>query len=198
MDFEGLQPPSRHGVYIENGADFDANGIPRARARNTDYWGWVGKLLSIQPPASSLVDRDAGARPFFGALGGPVYTGLMSDDMRWEAMRRRERRIAEANNAVPYRPTIAEVVSEVVEAVREAVKPRKPTELQRAKAWLQETLASGPMLATAVEKLAIKAGISKRTLRRAAKSVKVQSRRKGRGPWVWSPLQAESHDGQER
>jgi hypothetical protein len=111
---------------------------------------------------------------------------------------RRDRRIAELNNAVPFKPTLGEVLSEVVEAVREAVKLRKPTELQRAKTWLQETLSGGPMLATAVEKLAIKAGISKRTLRRAAKSVKVQSRRKGRGPWVWSPLQAESHDGQER
>jgi hypothetical protein len=53
------------------------------------------------------------------------------------------------------------------------------------------------MLATAIEKLAIKAGISKRTLRRAAKALKVKSRRKGnRGPWSWSMIRAEQADGQ--
>jgi hypothetical protein len=183
FDKHSRQPHQDPGFY----------DIPSARERRGEFWSWVGGLLNLPAPTSSLVDKDDGPRHFLASLGG--HTGLMDNDLRWDAMRRREQRIQEANNSVPFKPTFGELMSEVVDAVK--AKVRKPTELQRAKAWLQETLAGGSMLATAVEKLAIKAGISKRTLRRAAKSAKVQSRRKGRGPWVWTPLQAESQEGQD-
>jgi hypothetical protein len=92
----------------------------------------------------------------------------------------------------PQPATHVETVAEVP-----ALKPRKVTELQRAKTFLAEALSGEPMLATAIEKLAIKAGISKRTLRRAAKALKVKSRRKGnRGPRSWSMIRAEQADGQ--
>jgi hypothetical protein len=151
------------------------NDVPQPHERrNSPYWRFMTPLLNL-PPEHLPYDAEGVSRE-------------VAEIRAYEARR------AEANNSVPYQPTLGEVVSEVVEAVREAVKPRKPTELQRAKTWLQTTLAGGPMLATVVEKLAIKAGISKRTLRRAAKSAKVQSRRKGRGPWLWTPLQAEGQE----
>jgi hypothetical protein len=159
--------------YIEN-AEPGEYGLPSPKERRGLFWQLAGPLVGLR--------QEHHPRP--GSL-----------DWQLDAIARRDQRIVEANKP----PSIAsEIVVELVGHVKEVVKKlRKPTELQRARTWLQETLAGEPMLATTVEKLAVKAGISKRTLRRAAKSAKVRSRRKGRGPWVWSLVQAETQEGQQ-
>jgi hypothetical protein len=161
------------GIFIPSGSQFD-NEIPAPHQRKGSvFWSFLQPVVGLQPEHE------------------PWHNEGVSREIA--EIRAYEARRVEANNSLPPQVTLADLASEAVTHLVDAVKAkvRKPTELQRAKTWLQDTLSGGPMLATAVEKLAIKAGISKRTLRRAAKSAKVQSRRKGRGPWVWTPLQAE-------
>jgi putative DNA primase/helicase len=69
-------------------------------------------------------------------------------------------------------------------------------ELERAVAWLTETLADGPRLASIVEQLADDEDISKATLRRAKRAAKVKSDRKGfgRGSEVWWALPGSSEE----
>jgi hypothetical protein len=192
MDFEGLQPPDRHGVYIENAGEHDANGIPRARERQGDYWSWISGFLGLRPPVSAILDSNDGARPFFGALGGPVHTGLMDNDMRWEAMRRRERRIAEANNSVPFKPTLGEVLGEVVEAVR------RVTKTDRAKAWLAERLRQGPVAQQVIEAEGRDQGFTLKLLKVVKKRLRVVSVRKGANNWRWQlPMASKPKGGNE-
>jgi hypothetical protein len=172
--------------------DPDYGDIPPGRERTGEFWQWVGNWIGLPAPASSLVDKNGGARPFIGLLGG--HTGLMDNDLRWEAMRRREARIAELNNAVPYRPSLGEVVSEVATAVVEALKSSKLTE---ARLFVGEKLRAGPMKAAKLEKLAKSAGIAPRTLRRALKSLKVHNRRNSDKTTTLSLIQAEPEAGQK-
>jgi hypothetical protein len=127
-----------------------------------------------------------------GAVSWEPSAPVGSVDWMLDAVRRRDERIRLLNAPeVPPEPE-----AEVGEAPVVVAKTKKPSELQRAKAFLVDTLRE-PVLATTVEKLAVEAGISKRTLRRAGKALKVKSRRKGnRGPWFWSLIQAEPREGQ--
>ncbi len=111
-------------------------------------------------------------------------------------IREYEARRAEANNTTPYRPTLGDVVATVVEETVEAIKAkaRKPTELQRAKVWLQTMLEAGPMRQTEVESLARKEGITARTLKRAKQALRVKSTGKPRQPWIWSLLRARAKE----
>jgi HTH domain len=95
-------------------------------------------------------------------------------------------------NASPQPVVEAEAVPEVL-----TVKPRKLTELQKAKAFLSDVLSGEPMLATTVQELAVEVGISRRTLRRAVKALKVKVRKNGRGPWFWGMVRTELESGQD-
>ncbi|WP_417750045.1 AAA family ATPase [Rosistilla oblonga] len=64
---------------------------------------------------------------------------------------------------------------------------QKESAIEKAKGWLLETLASGSKMATDVKDLAHIAGISDRTLDRAAKHLEVLREPAGFGkPWQWS------------
>ena len=120
MDFELFDKHSRH-PHQGDGYEDD---IPRASERRGNYWSWIGNWLGLQPPASAVLDSDQDrARPFFGALGdNPVFAGGMPDDERLQAMRRREKRLAELNNASPPTVTAGDIVREAVVHVKEAIK----------------------------------------------------------------------------
>jgi hypothetical protein len=158
------------GIFIPRGSQFD-NEIPDGHQRkNSVFWSFLQPVLGLQPEHLPW-DNDGISREI-------------------ATIRAYEARRLDANNAVPFKPTFGEVVSEVVSTVAEAVKAkvRKPTELQRAKAWLQTTLEAGPMEQREVEKLARKEGITDRTLKRAKQALRVKSTGKPRQPWIWSLL----------
>jgi hypothetical protein len=178
MDFE---IHSHDRPYVENGADFDANGIPRARERRGDYWGWCAGLLGLRPPASALLDSDETRGAVIGLDAGS-YGVLMSDDERLAAMRRREQRIQEAN-APPSPTSIGEVVSEVVSTV--AGKVAKVTKTAAAVEWLATVLQQGPVAEKTVAELAKAAGFGTKPLKLAKQKLKVESTRKGRNHWAW-------------
>jgi hypothetical protein len=152
--------------------DNERNEIPSGHARrNSLYWDLVGPMLGLE-------SRDA-----------PVQ----SPNSNLEVIRAYERRRAEADGV-----TLAELAGEIavhgLELAKEVVaKVRRPSELERAKAWLAETL-TGEMLAGDVERMAGEAGISARTLRRARKALMVRTRKHGRGPWYWTPLKSGQDD----
>jgi hypothetical protein len=154
--------------------DNERNEIPAGYARRGLYWDLVGPMLGLPGEKYPPVDRQ-GVSPEI------------------QQIRDYERR--------RLGPTIGdlaqEAVTHAVDAVREVVaKVRRPSELAKAKKFLGETLSSEPMLATTVQKLAAEAGISARTLRRAAKAMKVRIRKKsGHGPWFWSMVRG-GHDAQ--
>ena len=64
----------------------------------------------------------------------------------------------------------------------------KLTEIARAMSWLDQVLNAGPVAQKEVERLAVDAGISARTLKRAKQRLKVKSVRKGRKHWSWQLL----------
>jgi hypothetical protein len=189
MDFEGLQPPSRHGVYVENAGEHDANGIPRARERTGPFWTWTAGLLGLEPPRSAILDSDdRDGRPFMLSSVGS-YSPLMSDDERLAGMRRREAKLREQNNSSPPQVTAADLVREaathLTDKLREVVKPR-----DKARQWLMATLASGPMLAESAKEAAKAQGISRRTLRRAFEAGNFRHIKNAAGRSVWSQPQA--------
>jgi hypothetical protein len=197
MDFEGLQPPSRHGVYVENAGEHDANGIPRARERTGPFWQWVGGMLGLPAPKSAILDSDErDGRPFMLTSVG-TYSPFMSDDERLAAMRRREAAIAALNGPKPPTPLQA-IAGDVLDMVREALgNVAKASKLTEARLWVAKTLAPGAMKATRLEKLAKSAGIAPRTLRRALKALKVQRSRNRDKTTTLSLIQAEPGGGQE-
>src|SRR5712691_4867317 len=134
------------GVFIPSGSQFD-NDIPEpSRRRGNPFWTFLTPVLGLQP--EHLPWDNEGVSPNIARI------------------REYEARRAEANNSVPFKPTFGEVVSEVVEAVREAVKKTKPRD--RAMTWLREQLEElGPTLAVEIERRAKAAKINLRTLRRA-------------------------------
>ena len=76
--------------------------------------------------------------------------------------------------------------------VDEAMATERPdnrdAERQEAKAWLQTTLADGPLASNEVERQADAAGIKLATLRRAKDALKIHAYREGFGPgaaWYW-------------
>jgi hypothetical protein len=183
MDFE---LHSQDKPYIENAGYFDRNQIPKANQRTGSFWEWAGKLLGLPERPSVMVDSDQDGGQIVG-LGGSGYSPLMSDDARWEAMRRRERRIQEATNSSPPTVTAADLVREAVTHVVEAVKAVKKTKPRdRAMTWLREQLEElGPTLAVEIERRAKAAKINLRTLRRARERLGVKAKRRG-GGWWWS------------
>jgi hypothetical protein len=108
-----------------------------------------------------------------------------AEDRNWEydAVARRDRRIAELNNATPFKPTLGEVVGEVVEAVK--AKVRKPTKTAAAVEWLSTVLRDGPVPQRTIEALAVRDSIGTKPLKIAKAKLKVQSTRKGRSSWAW-------------
>lgn len=65
--------------------------------------------------------------------------------------------------------------------------PEERTAIDEAVAFLEEVLATGPVLGTEVEQLAKQRSISARTLRRARKQLGVVTRPRGfRGSWFWN------------
>ena len=134
-------------------------------------------------PSSHLDDPEGVKRMYSPPVG--------SINWQLDAVARRDRRIAELN--APPQPAAPEADTA---PETPAAKPRKLTELQRAKTWLADVLSGERMLATTVEKLAVNAGISKRTLRRASKALKVKIRKNGRGPWFWSMVRTGTVEGQ--
>ena len=61
--------------------------------------------------------------------------------------------------------------------------------VKKAKDFLLAVLANGPVVAKTIDRKAAAAGISKASLRRARKALKIKVRRKGgfadKGRWVW-------------
>jgi hypothetical protein len=110
------------------------------------------------------------------------------------AIRAYQRRIDAAN--APPSPSPESTVDDGVPEVQ-PIKPRKVTELQKAKAFLSDVLSGEPKLATTVQELAAEAGISQRKLRRAVKALKVKVRKNGRGPWFWGMVRTELESGQD-
>jgi hypothetical protein len=93
-----------------------------------------------------------------------------------------------ADNAVQW---IAEPVTATLDEIMAAeVRPDgRRSEIDRAKEFLNECLAGGPVEATEVQFQAEQAGISKRTLDRAKRQLSIQSRKgkrdDGSAHWVW-------------
>jgi hypothetical protein len=163
----GIFTPSR--PYIENASDEQLYGMPPPAERRSAplFWGWVQGMFSGEQ------------------LPEPADDGA---DWRIQAMRRREARIAEANNAVPPTISAADLVREAVTHVKEAIKELKPRD--KARQWLMATLASGPMLAESVKEAAKAAGISGRTLRRSFEGGNFRHIKNADGRSVWSQPQA--------
>ena len=65
--------------------------------------------------------------------------------------------------------------------------PKKPSALDEAKEFMQETLKNRAVLSTQLEEEALSAGISKSTLRRAKEALGVSAKKSGKGGW-WSVL----------
>jgi hypothetical protein len=95
--------------------------------------------------------------------------------------------------------TLAAVVGQAIEEVAEAVKRvAKNSKIAEARQWVAETLTPGPMKAVKLQKLAMKAGIAERTLRRALKALKVQHTRNRDKSWSMSLVQADPDEGQKQ
>lgn len=157
--------------YIEN-AEPGEYALPEPKERRGTFWQFLQPVLGYEPERY------------------PAATGEV--DWQLDAVARRDRRMAEVN--APPGP-VAAVIAEVADVVTTAVKKlRKPTELQRAKAWLQEMLNAGPMAQREVEKLARKEGITARTLKRAKQALRVKSTGKPKQPWMWSLLRAKAKE----
>lgn len=70
--------------------------------------------------------------------------------------------------------------------IGDAVEPESPAR-QNAKTWLAEELFNGPVLSAVVLGRAKMAGVPRRALDYAKRSLKVQIKKKGfQGAWVWS------------
>src|SRR5258707_2745098 len=144
------------GIFIPSVSSFD-NQIPEAhRRKNSVFWSFLQPVLGL--PKEHNPWHNEGVSPNIARI------------------REYEARRAEANNTTPYRPTLGDVVATVVEETVEAIKAkaRKPTELQRAKVWLQTMLEAGPMRQTEVETLAREEGITTRTMKRAKQAPRVK------------------------
>jgi hypothetical protein len=96
-------------------------------------------------PSSHLDEPEHVKRSMYAPLAGSI-------DWQLDAVARRDARIRELNR--PPTPSPEFVVGDAVPETP-AVKPRKLTELQKAKTFLADVLSGEPMLATMVEKLAV-------------------------------------------
>jgi hypothetical protein len=154
--------------YVENRSDdpeSDFNKLPSRRemASAPQYWNWVGQILG-------------------NVVGGHAEA---TENRRIEALRRN----AEAYERQRQPSLIAEIVSEAIDHIVEAVVPAPIRKAmwakERAKIWLLEQLASGPKAATALTAAAKDAGISARTVERARKALGLKPRRsQGRVWWM--------------
>jgi len=162
---------------IENRqTDDDPNEIPdrRQMASAPQYWNWVSQILGA-------------------SLGGHHET----EDQRIAALRRN----AEHFDAQRRPSVISEIVAEVVDHVLAAL-PRpikqamaKPSAKDAARDWLVAKLAGqlgGQLGAVELESMAKAAGISMRTLRRAAESAGIRHVKNPDKTWSWRLIQAKS------
>jgi len=181
MDFE-IHSPDR--PYIENAGYFDRNQIPKANQRTGHFWDWCRPWLGLPERPSLLVDKDDGAQPFIASLdgGGMIFGGRMSDDARWEAMRRREAAIAALNGPKPPTPLQA-IAGDLADMVKDTVK--RLTKTDKAKAWLAGRLQQGPVDATTIEAEGRNAGFTLKLLKIVKKRLRVVSVRKGANNWRW-------------
>jgi hypothetical protein len=115
----------------------------------------------------------------------------VEDDPGWRiaAMRRREQRLKELNSMaganLPPKPTVGEVVRDVVAEVVAAIAPVRTSALDSAKARLTAQLAAGPKPATELAALAKQDGVAGRTLERARQKLGLKPRRtNGRSFWL--------------
>jgi hypothetical protein len=169
------------GIFTPSRPADSFNGLPEPRERRGLFWSLVGPLLGLADASASTPAR-------FLGLDANRY-GI---DWQIDAVARRDRRIAELNNAVPYRPTLGEVVSEVVEAVR------RLTKTDKAKAWLAERLRQGPVAQQVIEAEGRKEGFTLKLLKVAKKRLRVVSVRKGANVWRWQlPMASKPKDANE-
>jgi hypothetical protein len=139
------------GVFIPSGSQFD-NDIPEpSRRRGNPFWTFLTPVLGLQP--EHLPWDNEGVSPNVARI------------------REYEARRAEANNSVPFRPTLGEVVSEVVSTVAEAV---KRTKTQVAIKWLQDVLKDGPVAQKDIEARAAKDSITAKPLKHAKAKLRVE------------------------
>ncbi len=74
----------------------------------------------------------------------------------------------------------------------------RPSRLDTAAKWLEGLLSRGPLAATDVERMALAAGFSKRTLERARRSLRIATSNCGQGtPWIMR-LAGEDEAGEAR
>ncbi len=90
------------------------------------------------------------------------------------------------NNAIAWADDLPE--NENIDAI--LAPPHRPTgpdplKLDQCAQWLCELLARGPVPQTEILEAAAAAGFSYRTLRRAKDQLKIQSKRKANGHWLW-------------
>jgi DNA repair ATPase RecN len=162
----------------------------------------TARVRQVWRTDNATTERDRGEFPLPLVENADVAYGAMpalpddSYDWRWQAMLRREKRIAEANRPPgPLQAIAQEVVDKVGEATKKVAKVSK---LEQAMTWLREALNAGPQTQKTVEAMARKADINPRTLKRAKERLRVQSIRKGRQSWIWALTRAEPEAGQKR
>jgi hypothetical protein len=103
-----------------------------------------------------------------------------SIDAQFEAMRRREARLREANQQVVAAPV--GIVERAVEAVVDAI---PLVGKARGMAFLRGQLANGPLPATEIQRRAIAAGVTNAALRKGRNALGIRPQKLGGGPWVW-------------
>jgi len=151
------------GVFIPSGSQFD-NQIPDGHQRKGSvFWSFLQPMLRL--PEEHLPWHNEGVSPAIMRI------------REYEA-----RRLA-ANNATLPQVTLADLASDAVEHVREAV--RRVTKTEKARAWLSERLQHGPVDAATIETEGLKAGFTLKMLKQVKEKLRVVSVRKGANFWRW-------------
>jgi hypothetical protein len=149
------------GVFIPSGSQFD-NQIPDGQQRKGSvFWSFLQPVLDL--PQEHEPWHNEGVSPNIARI------------------RAYEARRLEANNATPPRVTLADLASEAVTHVVDAV---KRTKTQLAIKWLQDVLKDGPVPQKEIESRAVKDSITAKPLKHAKAKLRVESVRKGQ-VWRW-------------
>ncbi len=142
-------------------------------------------------PSNSDIRKAGGCVPVFyqfvdSLLGLPPEPSDEPVPLHIERMRRYQAELERLNApAGPPKPSVVQVVSEVVAEVVEAVAPARTSQLAAAQTWLLERIAAGPVAATVLDQLAAEAGIAARTLQRARRKLGLKPKRMhGRMWWL--------------
>jgi hypothetical protein len=159
-----------HIPPIENRDDFNELPSRREMTGASLYWSMVASVL-----------------------GNSVAPHVERPDPGLEALRKNGEHYAK------QRPVIAELAGAVVADAVAGLVPAKPqTEIARATEWLAATLngqLGGRLPSKQVETLAVKAGISLRTLRRAAKSAGIRHVRNRDKSWSYVLIRSAAKPG---